>query len=278
MQSIGPVFTTQVPAPQESADINKAFNYYHYGQAEAPTTESQVDTNPPVSMAGWLKYLKDRVTTLENGVSNVQSLTPIQNLNDITATKFYASTTSPTTSLNYPTTTPGFLNVVSKDGKIYQSYQTIVNTDSTSYPDPDSFFWRSGSTSVGITTWSDWAKASKDGHTHNTLYYTKSEVNTKILWEAFQPNRVMITNGDGKITYSDITSVELNALNDIGAVSLPNQLLNKADKTHYHDDRYYLRSSVTDPQTGAQKTQRVFVQDPALGNPSGAAVGDLWFW
>jgi hypothetical protein len=229
-------------------------------------------------MAGWLKFLSGKITTLENGISNVQNLTPIQNLNDITATKFYVSTTSPTVVINYPTTTPGFLNVVSKDSRVYQTYQSIRNTDSTSFPDPDAFYWRSGVTSVGITTWSDWSKASKDGHTHNTLYYTKSEVNTRILWEAFEPGRVVITNSSGQITYSDITTAELAALNDIGAVSLANQLLNKANSTHFHDDRYYLRPTATNPQTGAQRTQRVFVQDPSSGTPTGASAGDLWFW
>jgi len=268
MTSIGSLYTTQVPEYTEAADIVKAFNLYHYGTETVPTQDSQISITPPASIAGWIKKLTLDIAALQAGISNVTSLANNQNLNDIQSTGLYLSIPSPTIVLNYPIEAVGHLNVVNKSNQTFQTYQT-TNT-------LNNFYIRSGTTAAGNTSWSQWMLLSKDGHTHDSRYYTKSQIDSKVSSIALTGSRVPVTDVNGTIISSEITTTELNALDGIEpGFTIEQRLDDKSSVTHLHDDRYYLRSDVTNPQAGAQRLPRIFVQ---LTQPSGAQTNDLWFW
>ena len=268
MTSIGNLYTTQIPEYTEAADIVKAFNLNHYGTETIPTQDTQISITPPASIAGWIKKLSLDIEALQEGVSNVTSLANNQNLNDIQTTGLYLSIPSPTIVLNYPTEAVGHLNVVNKSNLTFQTYQT-TNT-------LNNFYIRSGTTAAGNTTWAQWMLLSKDGHTHDSRYYIKSQIDDKISSIALTGNRVPVTNVSGTIVASEITTTELNALDGISPnFTIQTVLDDKSNINHLHDNRYYLRSDITDPQAGAIRMPRVFVQQTA---PTGAQTNDLWFW
>jgi hypothetical protein len=268
MTSIGNLYTTQIPEYTEAADIVKAFNLYHYGTETVPTQDSQISITPPASIAGWIKKLSLDITNLQAGLSDVTTLANNQNLNDIKSTALYLSTSNPTIALNYPTEALGHLNVVNKSNQTFQTYQTTGTLNN--------FYVRAGTTAAGVTAWAPWVLLSKDGHTHDSRYYTKNEIDLKISNTGLTSSRVPVTNSNGIIVTSDITSTELNALDGIDpSFTIEERLEDKSDVTHLHDGRYYLRSDVTDPQPGAQRVPRIFVQS---AQPSGAQANDLWFW
>jgi hypothetical protein len=268
MTSIGNLYTTQIPEYTEAADIVKAFNLYHYGTETVPTQDSQISITPPASIAGWIKKLSLDITNLQAGLSNVTTLTTNQNLNDIQSTAIYISNSNPTIALNYPTEAVGHLNVVNKSNQTFQTYQTTGTLNN--------FYVRAGTTAAGVTTWAPWVLLSKDGHTHDSRYYTQNQIDLKISNTALAGSRVPVTNSSGVIVSSDITTTELNALNNIApGFTIEERLSDKSDDTHLHDERYYLRSDVTDPQPGSQRVPRIFVQ---ATQPSGAQANDLWFW
>ena len=184
-ESIGNFYTTQVPAYSESADIRTAFNLYHYGTAATPATEAEI---LPESMAGYIRDTLEALANVQAGVSSITQLLSSQNVNDITSTGVYSSITSPTLILNYPSTVSGILNVYNASSTTYQTFQT----SGSSY----NLFWRS--TDAGTTTWSEWSKASKDGHTHDTRYYTQSQINTKVN-PTLVANQVAIVDSEGKL-------------------------------------------------------------------------------
>jgi len=268
MTSIGNLYTTQIPEYTEAADIIKAFNLYHYGTETVPTQDSQISTTPPASIAGWIKKLSLDIASLQAGLSSVTTLTSNQNVNDIQSTALYLSSSNPTLNLNYPVEAVGHLNVVNKSNQTFQTYQTTGALNN--------FYVRAGTTAAGITTWVPWVLLSKDGHTHDSRYYTQNQINLKISSTALAGSRVPVTDSSGMIVASDITTTELNALNNIDpSFTIEERLNSKSDSTHLHDNRYYLRSDVTDPQPGSQRVPRVFVQ---LAQPTGAQANDLWFW
>lgn len=268
MTSIGNLYTTQIPEYTEAADIVKAFNLYHYGTETVPTQDSQISITPPASIAGWIKKLSLDITALQAGISSVTALTSNQNLNDIQTTGLYLSTTNPTIALNYPAEAVGHLNVVNRSGQTFQTYQTTSALNN--------FYIRSGTTAAGNTVWAQWTLLSKDGHTHDSRYYTQNQINAKISSTALTGSRVPVTDSTGMIVASDITTTELNSLDGIEpGFTIEQRLDDKSNVTHLHDDRYYLRSDVTNPQPGAQRMPRVFVQQ---AQPTGAQVNDLWFW
>jgi hypothetical protein len=272
MTSIGNLYTTQIPEYTEAADIIKAFNLYHYGTETVPTQDSQISISPPASIAGWIKKLSLDIANLQEGLSNVSTLTGTQNLNDIQSTALWLSAANPTIALNYPVAAVGHLNVVNKSNQTFQTYQTTGTLNN--------FYVRAGTTVAGATTWVPWVLLSKDGHTHDTRYYTKNQIDEKISSTALTSSRVPVTSSSGTIVASDITTTELNSLDGINPnFTIEQRLEDKSDETHLHDNRYYLRSDVADPQAapeaGAIKMPRIFVQST---QPSGAQVNDLWFW
>jgi hypothetical protein len=250
-ESIGNLFPTQVPSYTESADIRQAFNLYHYGTTTVPSNENDI---LPESMAG---YIRDTLAALENveaGVSAISNLGLTTNLNDVTDTGVYNSTGSPSVDLNYPSTANGILVAYNASGTTYQSYHTSGATNN--------LYLRS--TQFGTSTWSSWSLVSKDGHTHDTRYYTKSQIDNKIN-TTLTENSAAIVDATGKITSSPLVSqTELELLEGASA-NIQSQLNDKAPASHDHNNLYYTKA----------EQPKIYVQQ---SQPSGASVGDLWFW
>lgn len=250
-ETIGSFFPTQVPAYTEAADIREAFNLYHYGTTEVPTSEDQILAE---SMAGYIRDTLAAVDAVEAGQSVVNNLGAVQDLDDVQTTGVYHSIASPTLNLNYPSTTPGTLVVVNSNSTTYQTYQTAGETSN--------FYWRA--TNFGTTTWAEWRKTSFDGHNHDTRYYTKSQVDSKVS-DSLVANRVAIVDVDGKISSStSISNTELEYLDGV-STNIQNQLNDKAPEAHDHNDLYYTKL----------EQPRIYVQSDQPLNPE---VGDLWFF
>lgn len=250
-ESIGSFYTTQVPAYSESADIRQAFNLYHYGTTTVPTSEEDILSE---SMAGYIRDTLEALANVQAGVSAITQLLGSQNLNDITSTGVYASIASPTIALNYPSTVSGILNVFSANSTIFQSYHTSGSTNN--------FYFRS--TTPGTSTWSSWNVASKDGHTHDTRYYTQAQIDARVN-ATVSNNTAAVVDAGGKISSSLlISTTELDTLEGITG-NIQSQLNDRALSSHTHNDLYYTKS----------EQPRIYVQS---GTPSGASSGDLWFW
>lgn len=264
-EDIGTIFPTQVPSYTEAADIRKAFNLYHYGSQDVPTDISQVPAN---SIAGHLNYITGRISGLEAGAAEIIQLQTNQSLNNITTSGIYHSVETPTLPFNYPTTVSGLLSVyrheIALSIFIYQTYQTSGITNN--------YFWRVGNLSGATPSWSLWSQASKDGHTH--LNYVESDtfnntINSKIT-TVLTSSRAAIVDSTGKLTSSsNITELELSRLDGILTnITIQDQLNDKASLSHSHDDLYHAK-------TGAGRQPKIFVQSDT---PSGAQIGDLWFF
>lgn len=249
-------YPVNIPSYADVADIQKAFYLYHYGIETEPDENYEIEPN---SMAG---YIRDTITALEqaqNRLSVVPPLDALENVNDVLVNGIYLSIDSPTVSLNYPSTSKGILNVISDENSIltFQTYQTVSSTNN--------FWWRSGVLSGGNRTWSAWASASKAGHTHDDRYYTTGQINSKIN-TSLTNNTVAIVDDTGKISSSLVSSAELSQLEGVSvSQTVQDQLNDKAPVSHNHNDLYYTKSEVP----------KIYVQS---STPSGASVGDLWFW
>jgi hypothetical protein len=157
--------------------------------------------------------------------------------------------------LNYPTTNRGILIVYNSNNTIYQSYQTAGSVNN--------LYWRS--TLSGTTTFSSWSLASKDGHTHDNLYYTIAQINNKID-PSPTANRAIVTDSSGRLSSvtSNVGATEIGYLSGLSS-SVQAQLNDRALENHNHDDLYYRKNEVP----------RLFVQQ---NQPSNAQIGDLWVW
>lgn len=275
-ESIGEFYPTQVPSYTEAADIRKAFNLYHYGTETVPTSLGQINS---ASMAGYIRDTLAAIDAIVEGQSVIIALESTQNLNGIVATGVYHTPTviPPNhASLSYPAGKQALLIVYKNNEYVYQTFTT---NDIGATPPTRSYF-RVGVYSVATLSWTfgAWQEIANGAHSHDDLYYTKSQVDSRLEPVATTPkNGIAVTDANGKVIGSATPSTLLGYLGGTTPVtsSIQGQLDNKAALTHYHDSRYYLRSDVTDVQNGGQKSVRVFVQ---AGTPTGAAVGDLWIY
>lgn len=270
-ESIGEFFPTQVPSYVDPADIRKAFNLYHYGTENVPTNENQILS---ASVAGYIRDTLAAIDAIVEGQSVITVLLPINNLNDITTTGVYHTpSTIPVNhpSLNYPAGRQALL-IVNKSGDYV--YQTFM----TNEPTTTRFYFRVGSYSSGTSTWTflAWQELANAVHGHDDTYYTKAQIDNR-LGTSLSGLKIAVTDANGKIVANAAAASLLDYLAGTTPVtsSIQGQLNDRALLTHYHDDRYYLKSSVTNPQSGGEKTVRVFVQST---QPTGAAVGDLWIY
>jgi hypothetical protein len=72
-ENIGPIYNTQIPGYEDSADIQAALRLYHYGTTNVPTQDSEIVPN---SVVGHIKALDTRIDTIESlGVGSVYSST-----------------------------------------------------------------------------------------------------------------------------------------------------------------------------------------------------------
>lgn len=243
--NIGQEFVTQIPSLSDDANIQQAFRLYHYGIATEPDQGTPISPN---SIEAHLQTLAANIENIAEGQAVVNTL-DAENLNDVVSTGVYQKSTTPSSGLNYPALSAGLLNVVATTGAIYQTYQTIGGATGSNIR-----FWRGRTAST--TDWSDWKQAAPSTHIHDDRYYTETEINAKIN-TSLSANAAVVTDASGKIISSSVISVtELETLNNVTS-NIQTQL----------NDRYT-----------KSETARVFVKDPATGNPSGAVAGDLWFW
>ena len=271
-ESIGQFYPTQVPSYTEAADIRKAFNLYHYGTEEVPTDEGDI---LPQSVAGYIRDTLAALEAAEIGEVVVLSLSSTDNLNfsDSVQSGVYKTainlTAEQAAALNYPVNSLGLLSFTKTTDSTY--FQTFISVSDAGY------WWRVGVKPQVDVLWGTWQKAAESNHTHDNRYYTESEINARINMGSISANSVAIVDANNRITSSSVISqAELETLNNSNtSTTVQAQLDLKAPLTHFHDDRYYIRSDVSNVQAGGQKSVRVFVQST---QPTGAAVGDIWFW
>lgn len=263
-EAIGQFFPTQVPSYTEAADIRKAFNLYHYGTEEVPSSEENI---LPSSMAGYIRDTLQAVEDANIGATVVIPLDPTDDLNLLTTSGAYKSTANPNVAdLHYPSTSAGVLNFwITSDNTYFQTYMSVVD---------NGFWWRTGTKPQATVVWSEWYKASVENHTHDSRYYTITQINNKFESSPL-PNLVPVYNGatPAKLVQSSVTATELGYLSGTTGV-VQDQLDEKALASHTHDDRYY---TIYGSGSG-KETARMFVKNPSEGNPIGAVAGDLWFW
>lgn len=255
-EAIGPLFETQVPSYTEAADIRKAFNLYHYGTEEVPTSEAQI---LPKSMAGYIRDTLDAINAVVAGAATITNLGVSENLNDLTQTGVYHSTAAPTTALSYPSTTIGLLNfwLSSSNNTYFQTYVTNAAASGSN------FYWRTGVKIQATLTWGEWQQVAKEGHVHDTRYYTQSQINAR-LNQTMLPSTASYIDATGRVSSLDNVSVtELGYLDGVTS-AIQTQLNSKAAVTHTHTD-YWLKT----------ETAKVTVSSSA---PTSPAIGDLWFW
>lgn len=255
-EAIGPLFPTQVPSYTEAADIRKAFNLYHYGTEDVPTNESGILAD---SMAGYIRDTLAAIDAVVEGASVINNLGTTENINDLTVTGVYHSTAVPTTALGYPSTTAGLLNfwLSSANNTYYQTYITNAAASGSA------FYWRTGVKVQTTLTWADWQQSSKEGHTHDTRYYTQSQMNAK-LNPTLTASKVVVTDSVSRVTTLDtVSSAEVGYLAGVTS-AVQEQLNGKAAIDHTHPT-YFLKT----------ETAKVTVNQNA---PSSPAIGDLWFW
>ena len=246
-------YEVNIPEYSDVADIQKAFNLYHYGSETYNPSGALI----PGSVANFLDDVLSALSQAQNRLSVVPPLDVEDNLNDILTNGIYLSVDSPTTTRNYPSSSRGILSVIS-DTNItltFQTYQTVSPSNN--------FWWRTGSLVAGNRTWSSWSQASKVGHTHNDLYYERDQIDSKID-PSITPETVAIVDIDGQIISSDITPYELAQLSGING-NIYELLDDKSPKSHDHNDIYYTKS----------EQPRIYVQS---STPDDASVGDLWFY
>jgi len=255
-ESIGSLFPTQVPSYTEAADIRKAFNLYHYGTEEVPTNESQILAD---SMAGYIRDTLAAIDAVVAGAAAISNLGASENINDLTQTGVYHSTTSPTALLNYPSTSIGLLNfwLSSSNNTYFQTYITNASASGSN------FYWRTGLKVQATITWGEWQQAAKTGHTHDDRYYTIGAINLKID-TALSANSATYVDANGKIvSLATVTPTELGHLDGVTS-GIQGQLDGKSATGHTHTD-YWLKT----------ETAKVTVSSTA---PLSPAPGDLWFW
>ena len=113
-------------------------------------------------------------------------------------------------------------------------------------------------------------------HTHDDRYYTESEMNTKLSAKAdasalsakqdtvtgaattitaddLTADRALISNNDGKVAVSAVTSTELGYLDGVTS-AIQTQINGKAASSHTHDDRYYTESEMNTKLGAKQDT------------------------
>jgi hypothetical protein len=272
-QSIGGPFSgPQIPEGSDPADIIRALRLYHYGSEGIPSTADDITGG----IASHLKAVQDAVASANIGETVVNALQTSSNLNftdDAKSGFYYRSfnlTESDSTDRNYPINSNGLLTHTKASGEYFQTY---ISTSDAGY------WWRVGTKPEVSIVWGLWQKAASSAHTHDDRYFTETEISTKVNMTNMASSRAAIVSSSGQLTSSSlVTQTQLETLRDISTEStLKQQLDLKAPSLHYHDDRYYLRSDVTDGRPGNKKTVRVFVQSTTPSS-SEAQVGDIWLW
>lgn len=248
---IGKDWVSRIPSLSDDANIQQAFRMYHYGNQDGSEPGPEDTIN---GVEGYLASLQSQIESITAGVDAIKDLSDNAiNLNDldtIAESGTYRRSSTPISNRNYPELSAGLLFVAVTDGgAVYQEYQTIGGTTGT-----NNYYWR-GRDATG--NWSAWSQASKFGHNHDSIYYRKTEIDSRVAGQSsLSASSVLVTDAQKKIvTSSTISTTELSYLDGVTS-SLQSQL----------NDRYT-----------KSETARIFVQStqPPLQT---SQLNDLWFW
>ena len=252
-ETIGSSFEVNVPTLSDNASIVEAFRLYHYGISSEPASPSDILNTSIEGHLTRIEALAQAASTAQAVVAQLGS----EDLDSLTESKTWHKLTTPGQNLGYPVLAPGLLTVInSGEGPVYQTYRTIGGTVGSNL---NQLWWRGKSASAN--DWSTWFRPADINHTHDALYYSKTDLDSKIddisRSSVNKANKAIVSDSNGKLTYStNISSTEINYL-DGASSNIQSQLNNRYTK---------------------DETVRVFVQDSAGPNPVGATEGDLWFW
>lgn len=172
------IFTANVPALTDVANIQTAFYNYHYGQ---PNVVTEFNNLGEGSVAKYLYMLKQQLDASEVGELVFTQISTTTSLNTITTAAgfYYSPDIVNTTSVGayaYPETKPGILAVYknASDGftQTYQSFTTVVGTT------PTDNIWMRSTLYNNAATWGNWSQLAK-GDLNN--YFTKTEIINRTL-------------------------------------------------------------------------------------------------
>ena len=172
------IFTANVPALTDVANIQTAFYNYHYGQ---PNVVTEFNNLGEGSVAKYLYMLKQQLDASEVGELVFTQISTTTSLNTITTAAgfYYSPDIVNTTSVGayaYPETKPGILAVYknASDGftQTYQSFTTVVSGTGSDN------IWMRSTLYNNSAAWSNWAPLAK-GDLGN--YFTKTEIINRTL-------------------------------------------------------------------------------------------------
>ena len=255
-EKIGDFYPTQVPSYTEAADIRKAFNLYHYGTEEVPASEEDILSQ---SMAGYIRDVLAAVEAADIGETVVSPLDDTDNLNfsEAVSSGIYKSainlTAEQATELNYPINSLGLLSFTkTTDSTFFQTYISVSD---------GGYWWRVGVKPQVDVVWGLWQKAAESNHTHDTRYYTQSQINAKVGMTGMTASRAAIVDSTGKLTSSTTTQADLEKVGGLSASGILG-----ANPLHT-----YLSALAGK----LPSNQKIYVQS---ATPTGAVPGDIWLW
>lgn len=262
-------YNIELPELSDIANMQQAFYKYHFGTDDYPTDDSQITDT---SVVGYLSNVIQQAQAIVDDTAVVIQISTETDLNSLTGAGNggnYLAVTVPADK-NYPSNVAGLLRVVITTAGtakfVFQTYQTIASGTAG-----NNSFWRSAYNASGTITdsdWTAWKKAQNDPHDHDNLYYQKSVIDSRID-SSINSSSVVVTDNTGKITSNSIISIaDLQTLEDINVGdtrTIAARLADKANASHNHDDLYHRKDS----------QPRIYVRSTT---PTGASIGDLWFW
>jgi hypothetical protein len=172
------IFTANVPALTDVANIQTAFYNYHYGQ---PNVVTEFNNLGEGSVAKYLYLLNQKLDASEVGELVFTAIGPTTNLNTITtAAGFYYSpdviNSTAAGLYSYPETKPGILAAYKNaSGGFTQTYQSFTTVTGTT---PTDNIWMRSTLYNNAATWGNWSQLAKGDITN---YFTKTEINNRTL-------------------------------------------------------------------------------------------------
>jgi hypothetical protein len=280
-EEFGALYPVTIPSYEDNADIQAAIKLYHYGSL----AYNENNLNPAALVSS---SVAAHFAAIEQQLSEINpiTITPLQNaenLNEKIENGYYSQDSNQDArsqnSVNYPVfpdtngiAYAGLLTVINAENLIYQTYQ-MQNVEGRSI-----LYVRSRN-DVGI--WLPWRRISDSTHTHDERYYLKGEVDsalgakqntitgaaTTITGANLAANQALISNGNGKVFTSNVTSSELGHLS--GATSNIQTNINSRLAVNFSNAN-------ADNRPAGRSAVGIFVQqnEPT----SGMRAGDLWFW
>lgn len=193
----------RIPSLSDPANIQTAFNNYHYGTDGVITNPDNLVDG---SIAKYLYVLNTKVEASGAGDVVMNAIEPETDLNALITSGHYYSVLEPADDLNYPitgasdtpvsSTVPGILSVYKAAATgvtgVTQVYQSLPSSNSIS-----PIIWSRSSTVNNAASWTAWVKVSPIDLTN---YYTKTQIDNKKFLENAQitsPTNNQVLTYDG---------------------------------------------------------------------------------